>query len=325
MAEQLANNLWRLEIPLVGNPLKALNSYLITGERNLLIDTGFNEETCRKAMVEELDAIGVDLTRTDIFLTHVHNDHTGQSTFLHREGCKIYISRMDGTIMRNLKDPAFWDKRYEKCVQNGFTKEETDGLRRVNPAQTKGPEPFDGYTYLEDGDKLHYGGVDLEAIWTPGHTPGHFCLYAPTEGWLFSGDHILFTISLNICDWENVADSLGAYLESLGKVENLEAPHPFPSHRRVMGTIKERVKALREHHERRIAEALRIVTEKPGLTPYEIAGRMQWKIRSRNWEEFPLAQKFFAVGETVAHLDYLRLRGKVVRETVKGKNRYRAV
>ena len=35
MAEQLANNLWRLEIPLVGNPLKALNSYLITGERNL--------------------------------------------------------------------------------------------------------------------------------------------------------------------------------------------------------------------------------------------------------------------------------------------------
>lgn len=92
---------------------------------------------------------------------------------------------MDGTIMRNLKDPAFWDKRYEKCVQNGFTKEETDGLRRVNPAQTKGPEPFDGYTYLEDGDKLHYGGVDLEAIWTPGHTPGHFCLYAPTEGWLF--------------------------------------------------------------------------------------------------------------------------------------------
>jgi hypothetical protein len=92
-----------------------------------------------------------------------------------------------------------------------------------------------------------------------------------------------------------------------------------------MGTIKERVKALREHHERRIAEALRIVTEKPGLTPYEIAGRMQWKIRSRNWEEFPLAQKFFAVGETVAHLDYLRLRGKVVRETVKGKNRYRAV
>ena len=68
MAEQLANNLWPPGNPSRGKtPLKALNSYLITGERNLLIDTGFNEETCRKAMVEELDAIGVDLTRTDIF------------------------------------------------------------------------------------------------------------------------------------------------------------------------------------------------------------------------------------------------------------------
>ena len=41
MAEQIEAGLWRLDIPLVGNPLKNLNSYLLTGERNLLIDTGF--------------------------------------------------------------------------------------------------------------------------------------------------------------------------------------------------------------------------------------------------------------------------------------------
>ena len=39
MAERLAEDLWRLDIPLVGNPLKNLNSYLLTGERSLLIDT----------------------------------------------------------------------------------------------------------------------------------------------------------------------------------------------------------------------------------------------------------------------------------------------
>ena len=39
--EQLSKDLWRLEIPLVGSPLKTLNSYLILGaERSLLIDTG---------------------------------------------------------------------------------------------------------------------------------------------------------------------------------------------------------------------------------------------------------------------------------------------
>ena len=41
MAERLAEDLWRLDIPLVGNPLKNLNSYLLTGERSLLTDMGF--------------------------------------------------------------------------------------------------------------------------------------------------------------------------------------------------------------------------------------------------------------------------------------------
>lgn len=50
MAERLARDLWRLDIPLAGNPLKNLNSYLLTGERSLLIDTGFRQRPCREAM-----------------------------------------------------------------------------------------------------------------------------------------------------------------------------------------------------------------------------------------------------------------------------------
>ena len=72
MAERIAENLWRLEIPLEGNPLKTLNSYLITAERNLLIDTGFRWDGCRAAMERQLNELGVDLSRTDIFSTHLH-------------------------------------------------------------------------------------------------------------------------------------------------------------------------------------------------------------------------------------------------------------
>ena len=89
MAEKIRENLYRLEIPLVGNPLKTLNSYLITGERNLLIDTGFREEPCREAMMRELAVCGAEPEKTDIFLTHLHSDHTGLSTELHRPGCRI--------------------------------------------------------------------------------------------------------------------------------------------------------------------------------------------------------------------------------------------
>ena len=34
-------------------------------------------------------------------------------------------------------------------------------------------------------------------------------------------------------------------------------------------------------------------------------------MRGRNWEEFPVSQRWFAVGETIAHLDYLMTKGAV--------------
>ena len=86
MAEHIADNLWRLDIPLEGNPLKNLNSYLIVGEeRSLLIDTGFRWTSCRLAMERELAEVGVDQSRMDVFATHLHSDHVGLAPELIRE------------------------------------------------------------------------------------------------------------------------------------------------------------------------------------------------------------------------------------------------
>ena len=62
MIEQMLPNLYRIEIPLPKNPLKALNSYLIKGDgRFLIIDTGMNREECRNAMFTALAELKVDL------------------------------------------------------------------------------------------------------------------------------------------------------------------------------------------------------------------------------------------------------------------------
>ena len=61
------------------------------------------------------------------------------------------------------------------------------------------------------------------------------------------------------------------------------------------------------------------------MTAYEIAGHMAWSIRCRSWEDFPLPQKFFAVGEALAHLDYLEVRGRVTRREKHGKWVYDAL
>ena len=45
MTECISEGLYRIPVPLPGNPLRELNSYLLRGrERSLLIDTGFRQE-----------------------------------------------------------------------------------------------------------------------------------------------------------------------------------------------------------------------------------------------------------------------------------------
>ena len=322
MAEKIGENLYRLDIPLVGNPLKNLNSYLITGERCLLIDTGFREPACREAMERQLAEIGVDRERLDIFLTHLHSDHAGLAPELIRSGGRIFIGKTDGIRMAGYQDPAVWRAMYTEYQDEGFSPAEMEVLWNSNPAQNAGPAPYGDYVFLEDGDTLTYGGHTLRCVLTPGHTPGHLCLYESEQKWLFSGDHILFHITPNICRWGGVADSLGDYLNSLERVKDLPVSLLLPAHRAETGDLRRRVEELEAHHAKRIANALETVRREPGLTAYDIAGRMAWSIRCRNWAEFPLTQKFFAVGEAMAHLDDLTVRGQVLRRKDQEHYRY---
>ena len=203
MAERLAEDLWRLDIPLVGNPLKNLNSYLLTGERSLLIDTGFRQQPCREAMERQLAETHVDRDRLDIFCTHLHSDHTGLAPELIRPGCRIYIGEIDGPGVKNASDPSYWERLYGEYVRDGFTWAEMEALWGDNPAQTAAPPWREGlYTELRDGAALHYGGRTLRCVLTPGHTPGHLCLYDSDRRRLFCGDHVLFHITPNICRWQ---------------------------------------------------------------------------------------------------------------------------
>lgn len=102
---------------------------------------------------------------------------------------------------------------------------------------------------------------------------------------------MLVHITPNICRWAGVADSLGDYLHSLNKVRGLPVRLLLSAHRAETGEPRKRVDELAAYHARRIENAW----ETPGLTAYDIAGRMARSIHCRNWAEFPPTQKFFAV------------------------------
>ncbi|MDU4892189.1 MAG: hypothetical protein E6344_02735 [Clostridium sp.] len=56
---------------------------------------------------------------------------------------------------------------------------------------------------------------------------------------------------------------------------------------------------------------MKILKSRDGQTAYEVAAQMQWSMRGKDWSGFPAHQRWFAVGETLSHLDYLIEKGKL--------------
>ena len=324
MVEKVYKNIYKILIPLPGNPLKSLNSYVIEAEnsgRHLLIDTGFNRPECFDVLMQGLDELGISPADTDVFLTHLHSDHAGNAGALQELGARVIMSPTDYHDICTVN----WDKRGQWYISEGMREEVCSQVLANNPAILFRPRPFEAIT-VEDGDVLEYGCFRLKCIEVPGHTRGQMCLYIEDEKLLFSGDHVLFDITPNICSMGPDSNMLGKYLESLDKIRALDAKLVLPAHRG-MGDIDmySRIDALMAHHKERLDETESIVRAKPGQTAYDIAGQMSWAIRSRNWEDFPPGQKWFAMGEALAHLDLLKEEGRIVREEKNGVFVYRAV
>lgn len=307
--------IYRMLIPLPENPLKTLNSYLIKLEnRNLLIDTGFNRPECHEALIENLKELNVDMEKTDIFLTHLHSDHTGLINKIAHKNSKVYIGKIDYEYMFENLEGFNWEESEKKFASEGFPYEIIERLRDTNQAKIFAPDGMFESILVEDGYKFNVDKLEFTVILTSGHTPGHTCLYLEKEKLLFSGDHILFDITPNITSWLRVKDSLRNYIESLEKIKKLEITKTFPGHRATSDDVYSRIDEIIEHHKSRLTDTLEVIKEKSakeGLTAYEIASFMKWNMRGKSWTEFPDNQKWFAVGETLSHLDYLFNENKI--------------
>ena len=103
---------------------------------------------------------------------------------------------------------------------------------------------------LTGGETIETAIGDLQVIWTPGHSPGHICLYQPERRVLFSGDHILEHISPNI-GWQPDHDALGEFLSSLDRIAALQVDLVLPSHGAPFRGHREWVAKTRAHHAER--------------------------------------------------------------------------
>jgi glyoxylase-like metal-dependent hydrolase (beta-lactamase superfamily II) len=161
-------DIYRIEVPLPNNPLKAINSYVIKGhKRNLVIDTGMNRVECHEALVAGLSQIDVDLENTDFLITHYHIDHCGLVSSLINPGSKVYTSEDDGTIINNGSGPnaeEYWIELQSYAGKHGFPRELLWKAIVNHPGYVYKPERKLKLTPVSEGDIIQVGIYNFQCV-----------------------------------------------------------------------------------------------------------------------------------------------------------------
>lgn len=302
----------QLKLAIPDNPLGYLNSYLVQGDKGcLLVDTGWNTDEAFQQLVEQLKALGLSLNDiSTVVITHVHPDHYGLAGRI-KQNCPTRFAF-------HLWEKALIESRYINFAElqskiGRFLLSHGIPERDVASFQTASQPTLDYVSVawpdevLYGGETLDIGDFHLEVLWTPGHAPGHICLYEPTRRLLFAGDHILPTITPNVSyHLQSGSNPLGDYLNSLQQLRRLPVDLILPAHEHVFTDLEPRIDQIVSHHEERKQQVLDLITSGP-KTAYQIAGGLPWNVGGDVWARLSALIQRFAVMETISHLEALRM------------------
>lgn len=312
MIREIAKNIFLNEVILPSSPLKILNSYIIKGtERSLIIDTGFNVPEAEKSFFEGIEESGVDIRKSDLFLTHLHADHTGlASKFQEKSGGKVYCSKTDSSFIDAMADGSYFNTFTQSLKLFGI--DASEDFFHTHPAIKYCSKGHIDFTFSDEGDLFEIADYSFKVVAVSGHTPGQLNLYDEQKRIYFSADHILDKITPNISFWGyEYGDILGVYMESLKKVYSLDIDLMLSSHRSIIADSKNRINELLDHHDKRLSEIIKLLEKDSDMNVYNVAKGMHWDFRAKSFDDFPNAQKWFACSEAMAHLEHLRAVGKI--------------
>ncbi|HEY3263167.1 MAG TPA: MBL fold metallo-hydrolase [Pseudonocardiaceae bacterium] len=310
--ETVLPGLHRLPLPLPGDALKAVNVYLIEEDDGYtLVDSGWDNPASWQALTDGLARVGADVREVRrVLVTHLHHDHIGQATALHRAaGTRVWLGEAERRGYEGvLYDLAGAYKSQREYLRRGGAAELVAEAALLAPL----PPTFDWdppQHWVADGALLHGG---IEAISTPGHTQGHTSFFDRGRGVVFPGDHVLPHITPSIgFEPYPTHTALADFLHSLAKMRSLPARLVLPAHGPVFTDLSGRVDELAAHHETRLAQCLAAIPPQGGASAFDIARQLPWTRRERPYDQLNLFNRTLAVWETLAHLELMVSRGTV--------------
>ena len=289
----------------------------------VMYDAGLDMISWKRLFFSELKKLNISLTDIDYcFVSHSHMDHYGLVRRFKQKNPNIQIITSDIThnAIEWESDPNNYDEIMDIAKGNaklmrkyGMNEKQTDQLIEWSTFWQRFGKPLKPDRILQDDEEISFTTNKLKMIWTPGHSLGHMCIFDERNRHLFSGDHILSRITPHIGNFlvnpildieYDFGDILKHYLESLDRIDNLNAKILFPAHQDIIFEPHERIVELKKHHENRLNDMANIIKNKP-LTPLEIS-----QIHFGDLDDMNMAM---AILETLGHLIYLENTNKIER------------
>ncbi|MDP9461469.1 MAG: MBL fold metallo-hydrolase [Actinomycetota bacterium] len=322
----MAENVFRLPLPLPDTGLRAVNAYVLLGGAGpVVVDPGQATGECWDALVAGLLELGLrphEVTR--VLVTHIHRDHYTQSVVLRRRhGTRIALGEGEKVSLTLVRD------RFRERMLTQLRLLQASGAPDIAAAMADNDDGVDidlweepdewlpGWAYIPLGDRA------LTAIPTPGHTRGHVVFHDAAARLLFAGDHVLPAITPSIGFEPGPGPlPLADYLHSLLLMRRIDDCALLPAHGPVTGSLHDRVTELLEHHADRL-EATYAGLSVGVDTAAEVARRLLWTRWGRSFDDLSAFDRMLAVLETRAHLDVLVDRDRlVVHRDEAGVDRY---
>jgi glyoxylase-like metal-dependent hydrolase (beta-lactamase superfamily II) len=318
---EVAGGVFRMALPLGIHGVPTVSAYLLHGDDgDTLVDCGIAAGVDggdpgpdgTAAVAAALTAAGSSLERLErLVVTHAHIDHFGLAgEVVRRSGGELWMHRRTELDLAKYAEPDdAIDRRTLMLADHGLygpeLTESSEGLRDWLPVMPSVGRPT---RLLDGGELLSAAGRTWEVVHTPGHSPGHVCLWSAGERLLCSGDHLLQVVSPPVTFERGFEpDPMGSYLESLDRVRELSPELVLPGHGTPFRDGARRAETIAAGKRRRLTQVRELVGDRP-RTVAELTVDLFGSAQLTG------SQRYFVTAEVLAYLAYHEAR-QVLRRT----------